>query len=81
MPLLNYSFCTQISSTASKTSGVKGACVINQSAEGVISMTEAPLVTQKRSSVKLPTQIAINDEGKVRSDFPFDNPDLSQREK
>ena len=31
--------------------------------------------------MKLPTQIAINDEGKVRSDFPFDNPDLSQREK
>ena len=81
MPLLNSSFCTQISSTASTTSGDKGARVIKGSAEGVISMTEAPLVIPKRSSVKLPTQIAINDQGKVRSDFPFDNPDLSQREK
>ena len=44
-------------------------------------MTETPLVIPKRSSLKLPTQIAINDQGKVRCDFPFDNPDLSQCEK
>ena len=81
MPLLNSSFCTQIGSTASTTSGDKCARVIKGSTEGVISMTEAPLVIPKRSSVKLPTQITINDEGKVRSDFPFDNPDLSQHEK
>ena len=31
--------------------------------------------------MKLPTQIAINEEGKVRSDFPFDSANLSQREK
>ena len=81
MPLLNSSFCTQISSTASTTSGDKGACVVKESAEGVIRMTEMPLVIPKRSSLKLPTQIAINDQGKVRCDFPFDNPDLSQCEK
>ena len=81
MPLLNSSFCTQISSTASTTSSDKGACVVKESAEGVIRMTEMPLVIPKRSSLKLPTQIAINDQGKVRCDFPFDNPDLSQREK
>ena len=81
MPLLNSSFCTQISSTASTTSGDKGACVVKESAEGVIRMTEIPLVIPRRSSLKLPTQIAINDQGKVRCDFPFDNPDLSQCEK
>ena len=81
MPLLNSSFCTQISSTASTTSGDKGACVVKESAEGVIRMTETPLVIPRRSSLKLPTQIAINDQGKVRCDFPFDNPNLSQREK
>ena len=81
MPLLNSSFCTQISSTASTTSGDKGACVVKESAEGVIRMTETPLVIPRRSSLKLPTQIAINDQGKVRCDFLFDNLDLSQHEK
>ena len=61
MPLLNSSFCMQISST---TSGDKGAHT-----DGVISMTEVQLVIPKRSSVKLPTQIAINEEEKVRSGF------------
>ena len=73
MPLLNSSFCTQISSTAS---GDKGACT-----DGVVSMTETQLVIPKRSSVKLPTQIAINEAGKVRTDFPFDSPNLSQCQK
>ena len=76
MPLLNSSFCTQISST---TSGDKVACVITGSAEDVISMTEVPqLVIPKRLSLKLPTQIAINEVGQVRADFPFDSPNISQ---
>ena len=82
MPLLNSFFCTQISSTTSTTSGDKRTHVITGSAEGVISMTEAPqLVIPKRLSVKLLTQIAINDVGQIRVDFPFDSPNLSQHEK
>ena len=83
MPLLNSSFCMQISSTPS---GDKGART-----DGVVSMTGVQRVIPKtsgvqrvipkRSSVKLSTQIAINEEGKVRSDFPFDSANLSQREK
>ena len=83
MPLLNSSFCMQISSTTSGDKGARTDGVVSMTgAQGVIPKTSgAQRVIPKRSSVKLPTQIAINEEGKVRSDFPFDSANLSQRQK
>ena len=67
-PMLNSSFCMQIGSTSS-------SCVVE--GEKVVRKS----VAVNRGLNRLPTQIGIAESGEVRTDFPFDDPNLSKKEK
>ena len=66
-PMLNSSFCMQIDSASSCV--VEGEKVVRKSVAG------------SRALNKLPTQIGIAESGEVHTDFPFDDPNLSKKEK
>ena len=65
--MVNSSFCMQIGSASSCV--VEGEKVVRKSVAG------------SRALDKLPTQIGIAESGEVRTDFPFNDPNLSKTEK
>ena len=67
-PMLNSSFCIQIGSASSCV--VEGDKVVRKSVSG-----------NRALNSRLPTQIGIAESGEVHTDFPFDDPNLSKKEK
>ena len=67
-PMLNSSFCIQIGSASSCV--VEGDKVVRKSVS-----------SNRALNSRLPTQIGIAESGEVRTDFPFDDPNLSKKEK